>query len=91
MKQRELGGPLTHEIGRGLDDAVIVCHLLSVFAVVVALSAMSSTAAVVCASAALILRIDRSSRARRYSRTGGRCGGILTQHRRQAVPEVWLS
>jgi hypothetical protein len=22
---------------------------------------------------------------------GGRCGGILTQHRRQAVPEVWLS
>jgi hypothetical protein len=52
MKRWELGGLLTHEIGRGLDDAVIVCHhLVGLPFVVVALSAMSPTGGAVSASA----------------------------------------
>ena len=69
MKRRELGGPVDPRDLAGFGR----CRhrlppLVGLFSVFIALSAMSFTGAVVFASAALILRIDRSSRARRYSR-----------------------
>ena len=86
---------MTHEIGRGLDEAGIVCHLLSVCsASSAALSAMSSSGG--------CLHLGRLDLAHRpvvegeavlatLRSVGGRCGGILTQHTRQAIPQVWLS